>query len=153
MCCKLCFFVILIDFVCVLWNVCAVQCVFSSISSGHGQRYISLLLSDSNLEKNKFGLLKAISYQDWYDNKTPFDKAFEKGVEWLKIYFNICDKIDYKELAQYKMIQALKQCLRKNESNNHDAEKENQEKQQMLSILKENFTKLFPNDVYIIQGI
>ena len=61
----------------------------------------------SNLEKNKLGPLQAIDHAYWYDGKRPFEKAPNKDVKALTTFFDICDKIEYKELDKYRMFGAI----------------------------------------------
>ena len=120
--------------------------VYSCIDSKDCQGYMELLLSQ--LEKNRYGLSLAVNFTYWFHHDKPLRRIFEikeQHVEWLNIYFDVCDKI--KELPdKATFIRVIEKCLRKRDGDSSDDKKENAKREAMLPVLKENFVKFYPDE-------
>ena len=97
----------------------------------------------SNLEKNRHGLTVAMNFNYWFDKKKPLYRVFknrDKNAEWLNIFFDACDKVQVvPDKETYDLLSKI--CSRKD----YD-EKENEKREAMLPILKQNFKRFYPNE-------
>ena len=66
-------------------------------------------------------------------------------VEWLNIFFDICDKANVKPDKDALSYQ-IKICSGKKSGDSDSDKKENAKREAMLPILKENFAKFYPQE-------
>ena len=90
----------------------------------------------------------ATNFEYWFDHQTPLaiiSKDDNTYMEWLNIFFDICDKANVKP-DKNEFIYQIKICSRKKDGDSDKDKKENVKREAMLPILKENFAKFYPQE-------
>ena len=90
----------------------------------------------------------ATNFEYWFDHDIALAIIYKNDktyMEWLNIFFDICDKANVKP-DKKELSRQIKRCSRKNDGDSDKDKKENVKREAMLPILKENFAKFYPQE-------